>query len=101
MPPQNWGTGGYFQIGVYQMSKDQILVRPAVLEPFVADLFAATGMTEEDAVFQAKALVDTNLWGVDSHGVLRVPVYIERLRKRAVNPRPQNRVVTDRADARS
>jgi LDH2 family malate/lactate/ureidoglycolate dehydrogenase len=26
-----------------------------------------------DAAFHAKALGETNLWGVDSHGVLRVP----------------------------
>lgn len=54
----------------------------------VADLFAEAGLTEDDAAFHAGALVQTNLWGVDSHGVLRVPIYIERLRSGVMNARP-------------
>ena len=58
------------------------------LQNFTARLFSRTGMTEQDAVFCADALVQTNLWGIDSHGVLRVPLYIKRLRSGAMNPRP-------------
>ena len=75
------------------MSDDQILIRWEVLEPVVADLFAAAGLTAADAAFYAEALINTNLWGIDSHGVLRLPVYVERLRKRAMNPRPQTRII--------
>ncbi len=70
------------------MPESQVLVHPETLETFVAALFASAGMKEKDAAFHAKALVDTNLWGVDSHGVLRVPVYIKRMRSGAVNVRP-------------
>ena len=63
------------------------------LERFVGELFEKGGLNPADAAFHAKALVDTNLWGVDSHGVLRVPVYIQRMRSGAVNPRPKVRTV--------
>jgi LDH2 family malate/lactate/ureidoglycolate dehydrogenase len=56
-------------------------------------LFAATGMTPPDAAYCADAMVQTNLWGIDSHGVLRLPIYITRLRNGAVNPNPNIRAV--------
>ena len=40
----------------------------------------------------AKSLVWANLRGVDSHGVLRIPGYIERLKTNAINPTPNMRV---------
>ena len=70
------------------MSENEVRVQDNTLQNFTARLFSRTGMTEQDAVFCADALVQTNLWGIDSHGVLRVPLYIKRLRSGAMNPRP-------------
>jgi ureidoglycolate dehydrogenase (NAD+) len=39
-----------------------------------------------------KSLVWANLRGVDSHGVLRIPGYVERLKSKAINPAPDMRV---------
>ncbi len=44
-------------------------------------LFTAAGMPAEDAAVVANSLVDANLCGHDSHGVMRVPQYIDFLRK--------------------
>jgi LDH2 family malate/lactate/ureidoglycolate dehydrogenase len=71
------------------MSENETRVDHQVLATYVAELFARVGLREEDASFHANALVDTNLWGVDSHGVLRVPIYVKRIRSGAVNPRPK------------
>lgn len=73
------------------MSENQVLVEHKSLERFVAELFQRSGLGPDDAAFHARALVDTNLWGVDSHGVLRVPAYIRRIQSGAVNPRPMIR----------
>jgi L-2-hydroxycarboxylate dehydrogenase (NAD+) len=75
------------------MSENQIVVHYESLLNLVAELFHKAGMPAEDARFYAWTLVQTNLWGIDSHGVLRTKVYVERLRKGAVNPRPQIRKV--------
>ena len=75
------------------MADNDVLVRPEDLEPFVDELFRRAGLAADDAAFCARCLVDTNLWGIDSHGVLRLPAYIQRLRKRAMNPQPQTRVL--------
>ena len=66
-----------------------------VLCQFTRSLFASTGMTEEDAATCADSLVQTNLWGIDSHGVLRVPIYIKRLRSGAMNKAPEITSVQD------
>jgi LDH2 family malate/lactate/ureidoglycolate dehydrogenase len=70
------------------MAKNEILVRPERLQAFVAEMFVRTGMPEGDAAYCAQSLVDTNLWGIDSHGVLRVPLYVQRVRNGAINPTP-------------
>jgi LDH2 family malate/lactate/ureidoglycolate dehydrogenase len=64
-----------------------------VMTDYLVALFTTTGMSDRDAEFCADALVQTNLWGVDSHGVLRAPVYLQRARSGAVNPRPDIRAV--------
>src|SRR5690242_18741905 len=47
------------------------------LRALVRDIFAAAGTPAEDAVTVADALVWANLRGIDSHGVSRVPRYLE------------------------
>ncbi|MBN1152367.1 MAG: Ldh family oxidoreductase [Dehalococcoidia bacterium] len=58
------------------------------LHEFVTRIFAAVGMPEEDAVTEANMLMWANLRGVDSHGVVRVPWYVENVRNGVMNPRP-------------
>jgi LDH2 family malate/lactate/ureidoglycolate dehydrogenase len=75
------------------MSENEVLVNATSLERFVTDLFRNVGMEEKDAVFSANALVRTNLWGIDSHGVLRLPIYIKRLRSGAVKVKPDIKAI--------
>lgn len=58
------------------------------LTEFLEKLYSAAGLSPADAGFSANCMVRTNLWGVDSHGVLRAPVYINRIRDEVVNPSP-------------
>lgn len=46
------------------------------LTEFVSSLFAAAGVPTENAALVASSLVDANLCGHDSHGVMRVPQYL-------------------------
>lgn len=58
------------------------------LTGYATAMFLSTGMSEADARLIAQDLVKANLRGVDSHGVSRIPMYLERLRRGLVNPRP-------------
>lgn len=49
------------------------------LTDFVASLFTAAGCAPDEAHCVADGLVEANLMGHDSHGVLRVPIYLAHL----------------------
>jgi LDH2 family malate/lactate/ureidoglycolate dehydrogenase len=52
-------------------------------------LLEAAGLEPGAAATVAETLIHTSLRGVDSHGVARLPVYVERLRAGVLNPRPR------------
>ena len=58
------------------------------LTGFAKAMFLSAGMSDDHAALIAGDLVKANLRGVDSHGVSRIPMYLERLRRGLVNPRP-------------
>ncbi|MDX1413302.1 MAG: Ldh family oxidoreductase [Candidatus Promineifilaceae bacterium] len=75
------------------MSENNQIVPAAELQAFITKLFEQTGMSGEDAAFCGAAMVQTNLWGIDSHGVLRAPIYLERLISGAINKAPDIKTV--------
>ncbi len=70
-------------------------VAPAALQQFIATLFERAGMSAAHATTVADALVWANLRGVDTHGVARVPRYLEFVETGIINPRPDLRAVSD------
>lgn len=76
------------------MSENTVVISAAELEAFIRELFITADMCDADADFHAKSLVQTNLWGVDSHGIMRVPVYFRRLQCKAINPKPDVKIRT-------
>lgn len=73
----------------------EIKVSYVDLENFLTSLFLKSNMTLEDASYSAKSVVKTNLWGIDSHGVLRVPIYMKRLLANVVKPKPSIKAIRD------
>jgi LDH2 family malate/lactate/ureidoglycolate dehydrogenase len=59
-------------------------VDPGALTSFVTAVFKAHGVPGEDAGLVADSLVQADLWGHQSHGVLRAPWYIARLKSGAL-----------------
>lgn len=70
------------------MPPARIIVPDKALRTVVSDLFVAAGTTREHADTVADVLVWANLRGVDSHGVSRVPRYLELFDTGQANPRP-------------
>jgi ureidoglycolate dehydrogenase (NAD+) len=63
-----------------------IFVRHCDLARFIVAAFAAKGMAPDDAAAVADALVWANLRGGDSHGVVRLPRYIELIAAGDMDP---------------
>lgn len=53
----------------------------------------AADMPEADARLLADSLVQTSLWGIDSHGIARLPHYLDRMSRGSIRARPALRVV--------
>jgi LDH2 family malate/lactate/ureidoglycolate dehydrogenase len=62
------------------------------LAAFVRDLFAANGCPAQDAAVIARDIVSISAAGIDTHGLNRVPVYINAIQKGRINNRPQIKV---------
>ena len=58
------------------------------LQQFCYAALEAVEVPPPDAKEVSECLVAADLRGVDSHGVVRLPVYASRIRTRVVNPRP-------------
>jgi LDH2 family malate/lactate/ureidoglycolate dehydrogenase len=69
--------------------------KPDRLIDFAAAVYAGEGVPEADARLLADTLVQADLWGHQSHGVLRLGWYFERLRNGVMNPVTEPEFVTD------
>jgi ureidoglycolate dehydrogenase (NAD+) len=65
------------------------LLQAAPLQAWAEGGLVALGMPQADAMRLAASLVQTSLWGVDTHGVARLPHYFERLRRGSIRARPE------------
>ncbi len=66
---------------------------PEKLRAFSARALAKVGVTREDAEITAKILVDTDLRGIESHGVAHLaPFYIRRIRDGLINVKPNIKI---------
>ena len=64
------------------------------LKAFAREVFTRAGMPPEDAEAEAGALIWANLHAVDSHGVLRIPWYLDNIEKGVMNPKPNIKPVS-------
>ena len=61
------------------MAKGEVRIGWEPLKNFTREIFVRAGVPPADAEIEADVLVWANLHGVDSHGVLRIPWYVELL----------------------
>lgn len=65
------------------------------LYKFAFEIFEALGAPVRNAELVARLLVKANLVGHDSHGVIRIPSYVDSIRKKALNPKADIRIIRD------
>ena len=72
-----------------------VTVPVPALQDYVGRIFAASGCAAEEAERTARFLISANLAGHDSHGVIRVPVYIRWKMMGSIVPNQTPEVVVD------
>jgi len=70
------------------VSADRVHVEASAADAFARRLLAAHGVPETDAATVAACLVSADLRGVDTHGLARLPGYLDRVRRGLINARP-------------
>ena len=73
----------------------QTRIVPERLLDFATAVYVRTGMREEDARLAADTLVQADLWGHQSHGVMRLSWYVARLRAGVCDPAARPEAVVE------
>ena len=83
----------------YPGAENEKRIKPERLRQAVTAIFEACGMDEADASLLAEALVSADQRGIHSHGVLRVPEYVDKLTQGGVDPRGRPQIISDTGSA--
>jgi LDH2 family malate/lactate/ureidoglycolate dehydrogenase len=73
----------------------EVVVCPASLREFATEVLVKVGMPAEDAALVADTLVTADVRGVSSHGIVRLPFYVNKMKLGGTKVRPQIRVVQE------
>jgi ureidoglycolate dehydrogenase (NAD+) len=65
------------------------------LKLFVAEVFEKAGLPPDEASTEAEVLVWANLRGIASHGVLRIPSYLDSIEAGLMNTRPNIQIIKE------
>jgi uncharacterized oxidoreductase len=65
------------------------------LRAFGSSVFSALNVPKKDADLVSDLLVEANLTGFDSHGVIRIPIYARGIKMRAVKPGAEIKVIRE------
>ena len=77
-------------------TKDQVRVNHTDLRQTVKEIFQKMGETVEDAIIASEALVDSDLRGVESHGVSNMlKEYINYYQDQIIKPRADWKIMKE------
>jgi LDH2 family malate/lactate/ureidoglycolate dehydrogenase len=74
---------------------DGIRVKPDDLASLTEAIFRGVGTPDDHASLIARLLVDTELRGVVSHGVMQVERYVRDMKSGSMNPRPEPKILRE------
>lgn len=76
--------------------KEALFIPEADLREFSVRAFHASGLSKENAASMSDTLIQTELRGIGSHGIVRLPFYCRRLIEKGSNPDPQVKIVSQK-----
>lgn len=77
------------------MGNGSILIPAEHLKNFTAEAFQRAGMSSSDAAIAAEVVTEADLRGLDSHGIIILPTYIQALMNGEINPRPNIKILKE------
>jgi len=74
----------------------EIAIKAEGLHSFIIDLTTKAGLTKEDAGVFAESLIDADLKGIRSHGLIRLPIYVRRMESGVIDTAKRVEVVKEK-----
>ena len=72
-----------------------MVIQADELRRYSQEIFEKAGVSEDEAKAVSEELVMSNLMGVDSHGVLRIPQYLWQIESNFIRPGANVRVIKE------
>lgn len=73
----------------------EVVVSPKALKQFTTEVLVKVGVPAEDAALVADTLVMADVRGVSSHGIVRLPFYVNKMKLGGTKIRPKIQVVKE------
>ncbi len=67
-------------------TENQVFLRFKQIESFILDVMVGLGVPKKDATVIAEILVESDKRGIDSHGIGRLMLYYQRIKRGQINP---------------
>ena len=74
---------------------DKFFIEAARLRAIIQQIFVSTGVSQQSAAIVAESLVDAECEGLPSHGIMLIPMYVERIQQGSVSLEDQATIVHD------
>jgi len=76
---------------------DEICIDHKLLSSLCTKIQISFGIPEKDAEIVSDCLVESNLMGIDTHGVIRLKFYMDRIKAGGNNPTPNIKILRENA----
>jgi L-2-hydroxycarboxylate dehydrogenase (NAD+) len=67
-------------------------VKTTILKKEIIKIFQKNGLSKDHALISANALINAELVGAYGHGLSRLKMYCDRIKKKIINPRPKIKI---------
>ncbi|MFB0519925.1 MAG: Ldh family oxidoreductase [Desulfatiglandales bacterium] len=75
----------------------EVKIKEQNLRRFCENIFMKVGLSQEDAFIVADSLIFSNVRGIDSHGVVRLPFYVQRVKEGGTKIKPRIQKIREKA----
>ena len=76
---------------------DDVIIETDTLRQLMHDIFATSGVPDEERAIVVDTLIEASLCGYDSHGVMRIPMFYKGTRDGDMDPRAELEIVQETA----
>ena len=69
---------------------------PHIIQKFIQNIFLKLKMNDNDALKVSRLILQSDLYGVNTHGIFRLPNYVKRITEGGMNMKPDIKVIKER-----